>query len=182
MNIILNLLLLLMFTLPATASELYRGIRLPVEISGFNRIQVINNESTSKGLGITISYSAPGIKATVFIYDKGISDLREGINNPIVQTHAQQALQDIFTIHPDAKVLDDLHQGSGSCTSYLRVKLVYEEGQDRAREAFHSYLYLSSKKGSFVKVRVSYPARLAFATGVMSESRFMEALCASTNQ
>ncbi len=164
------------------ASDFYRGIKIPVQISGFNRIKVIDNEPTSKGLGITISYGTPDIKATVFIYDKGITDLREGINNPTVQAHAQQALQDIFTIHPDAKVLDMLKQGSGSCTSYLRVKLVYEEGQDHTREAIHSYLYLGSKKGNFVKVRVSYPARLAFATGVMSESRFMEALCASTNQ
>jgi hypothetical protein len=181
MNVILNLLFLLLFTLPAVASSFYQGIEIPVEISDFNRIEVIDNESTSKGLGVTISYGSPGIKATVFIYNKGIADLGEGINNRIVQAHAQQAIQDIFTVHPDAKVLDMLNQGSGSCASYLRVKVVYDEGQDQTREKFHSYLYLGSKKGNFIKVRVSYPARLAFAKGVMSESRFMEALCASTN-
>jgi hypothetical protein len=181
MKILFNLPFLLLFSLPVMASDFHRGIQLPTEISGFNRIEVIDNEATSKGLGITIAYGAPGIKATVFIYDMGITGLREGINNPTVKAHAQQALQDIFRVHPDAKVLDKLSQGSGSCTSYLRAKLVYEEGPELTREAFHSYLYLGSKKGSFVKVRVSYPARLAFATGVMSESRFMEAICASTN-
>ena len=168
-----------LFSPLAVAADSYRGIPLPAQLGGLERGTIIDNEVRSRGLGITVAYGSSGVKATVFIYNLGIQDLIEGIESPTVKAHAQQTLKDIIESHTDVSVLEPLSPGIGSCAGFLRAKLSYVEKGGSTAEPLHSYVYLSSRKGSFVKARVSYAARIAFATGTLSESRFAEALCAT---
>lgn len=166
------------FTYVAAADH-YRGIWLPTELGGFERGPIYDNEAQMPGLGITVAYSAPGVKATVFVYDLRNRSLPEGIDNAVVKEHSQQALADILSVHSNVSVLEPLAPATGSCSNFLRVKLSYVERGGGSGEVIHSYLYLGTRRGSFVKLRLSYPVSLAFKTGVVSEARFAQALCRS---
>jgi len=170
------------FATPAIAVDVYRGIVLPAKIAGFQRGSVTDNEATSPGLGLTISYAAPGIKATVFVYDRGIREMPEGADNAVVHAQARQSFQDIGSAYSDVKVLEALAPGAASCAHFLRAKVSFIDARNGEPELMHSFLYFGSRKGNFVKVRLTYAAKLAFATGVVSESRFTQALCASVKQ
>jgi hypothetical protein len=163
----------------ATAADLYRGIRLPPELAGYVRFRVTDHEAQESGLGTSVAYRAPGVIATVFVYDFGDIDLPEGIDDPVVQSHALRALEDIRSIHSDVKVLEPLAKASGSCSGFLRAKVSYVERAGGSGGKLHSYLYLGSKGGNFVKLRLSYDETLAFKTGVVSEARFAKAFCDS---
>jgi len=167
---------------PAVAVDAYRGIELPAQLAGFRRGSVTDNEATSPSLGLTIAYGAPGIKATVFVYNSGIQRLPEGTNNVTVHAQAQQALQDITNAYSGVHILEPLAPGPGSCANFLRAKVSYKDKRPDATELLHSFLYIGSRKGNFLKVRLSYAAKLAFATGVVSEFRFTQAFCALVNQ
>ncbi len=173
---------LLPLAVPTGAADDFRGIRLPIEIAGFQRGSIIDYEARKKGLGISVAYGGHNIKATVFIYDMEIENLPEGINNLTVQKQAQRAFQDILQAHPEAETLEPLSKGSGACATFLSAKVLYQGDPSRPNEPLYSHLYLGSRRGNFVKVRLTYAAKHAFATGVLFEARFAQALCRAANE
>lgn len=172
---------LVLGTHPAIAADVYRGLALPAELAGFERGEMTDFEPRAKGFGMSIRYDTPGIKATVYLYDMGIRGLPEGADNQNVQAQAQQSMRDIEQMHSDVRILEAFAHGPDSCSNFLRTKVSYIEARSGA--ALHSYLYLGSKKGNFVKLRVSHGAELPFAIdAAKSELRFAQSLCRSVNQ
>jgi hypothetical protein len=165
----------------ARAQESVRGFRFPAALAGFERGEILDNEHRGKGLGVSVAYRAPGIKATVFVYDLQIRDLPEGIGSPVVQAQAVQAVRDVFAAYVDVQVLEDLAPGPQRCGDFLRAKLSYIEPRSTAKEVLHSYVYLGSKGGSFVKLRLTYPAAMAASGAASAERAFAQALCRIAN-
>lgn len=171
---------LLPLAVPTGAADDFRGITLPIEIAGFQRGSIIDYEAQRKGLGISVAYGAQNIKATVFIYDMTIKNLPEGINNLTVQREAQRAFQEILQAHPEAETLEPLSKDSGACANFLSAKVLYQGDSNQPNEPLYSHLYFGSRRGNFVKVRLTYAVKHAFATGVYYEPRFAQALCRAT--
>ena len=71
----------LLLSLSAQA-ELVRGINFPSQLGPFELMRVIDNEKSNPGFGASVLYNAPGIKATVFIYDYGHGHIPDGIGSP----------------------------------------------------------------------------------------------------
>ncbi len=164
----------------ANSSDLTRGFTLPSELAGFQRGTIIDNEPRSKGLGISVPYTAPGVQATVYIYDRGIQSLPDGFEAPAVQEQAQQAVRDIFITYTEVHELKKLAPGVGSCSKFLRAEFSYINPRSNPAELLHSYLYVGGRKGNFVKIRITHPAKFASAIGEVAELRFAQELCKST--
>jgi hypothetical protein len=166
----------------AGAQEAVRGFRFPAELAGFQRGEILDNERRGKGLGVTVPYGAPGIKATVIVYDLQIQNLPEGIGSPVIQSQAVQAVRDVLATYVDVQVLEDLAPGQQHCASFLRAKLSYVDPRSPMKELLHSYVYLGSKGGSFVKLRLTYPAAMAASGAESAGQAFGQALCEITSR
>jgi hypothetical protein len=126
---------------------------------------------------VTVAYSAPEIKATVFIYDLGNTNLSDDSTGTFTQREAERSLREVQDLNRPIIVLEDLSSASGPCAGFVRATLKYNERGNAATEPLRSHLYLGIRRGKFVKLRISYPDRLSFKTGVVSSARFAEELC-----
>ena len=82
------------------------GIVLPYEIGWLHFQSVTDNEPVTPGFGQTIAYGAPGIKATVYVYDKGRSDIPKDVSASLVKDALKSAVSDMMTVNPKAKALE----------------------------------------------------------------------------
>lgn len=161
----------------AVAATAAGAFEFPAMLGGFLRGEQIDFESREPGLGIGVHYFGPGVKATVYVYGFRIADLPEGIESDVVRVHAQQAAEDIRAVNGEVEVLSAQAPGSGHCTSFLQAKYSFADRGSPSGGAAHSYLYLGSRKGNFVKVRITYPAQGDLAAKEAAQERFAQALC-----
>jgi hypothetical protein len=67
------------------------GIRLGMHYSGFVRGKVTDNESKNPGLGVTVAYHGGDQgESTIFIYDKGLSQIPNGPTSQLVRQEFEQ--------------------------------------------------------------------------------------------
>jgi hypothetical protein len=164
-------------TVPSLAQDTFRGIVLPSQLGTLQRGKVTNNEMTSPGMGVTVAYGAPGIKATVFIYDLGVPNLQGDAQSRVLREHAEQSVRDVLQVNSDVEIVEPLQPATGDCGKFLRAKMKYKERNDVTRELLESHLYLGIHRGQYLKVRFTYPTRIAFSSGVVAEARFAAAFC-----
>lgn len=63
----------------------HSGIPLPETMGKFKRTKVIDNELEYPGLGTTVFYNTPGLKATLYIYNMGRT-LQTGLTHNLLRT------------------------------------------------------------------------------------------------
>jgi hypothetical protein len=82
---------------PATPySDSKTGIALPAHLGPLTYLGVTHYEQSA--LGVSVRYEAEGlIKADIFIYDLGKTNLGTGLKSPAVPSHFQQVKGDIYT-------------------------------------------------------------------------------------
>jgi hypothetical protein len=148
---------------------------LPTSIEGFSRGETTNFEAKSKGLGVGAAYSVPGAQATVYVYNLNIAQLSQDPRSPEVAAQAKQAAQDIRASWHSVEVLEDLALGSDACSSFWRMALKLRD--PRSEQPAISYLYVGSKRGSFVKIRVTYPASHDSPEMRAVQTRFAQGAC-----
>lgn len=166
----------------AAASDTIRGVPFPLELADFRRGPVIDNEPNHPGLGVSIPYSGPGVVATVFVYDLGLSNIPSGVVSREVRAQAAQAEREIFSARPNVEVLQPLSAGEASCQRFLRAKYRFPEHSSVANQWVHSYLYVGSAKGNFVKIRLSYREGAGLLFRADAANRFAAAICTLTSQ
>jgi hypothetical protein len=162
---------------PAHAESAGTAFVFPAELAGFSRGSQIDFEGRQPGLGIGIPYSAEGMQATVYVYDNRVVDLPEGIESSVFRTQALQAEGDVVNTYRDVRVLSAPARGSGHCGNFLRTKFSFASPRGGSGGSVHSYLYLGSRKGNFVKARITYPADASVAASDAAQERFTQALC-----
>jgi hypothetical protein len=89
---------------------------------------------------VTVASSAPGIKATVFVYDLQIPDLPEGIGSPVVQSQAVRTVRDVFATYGEVRALEAFAPGPQQCGTFLRAKLSYIDPRWSATEILHAHV------------------------------------------
>jgi hypothetical protein len=120
------------------------GFSLPFAISWLHFNQLINNEPHAPGLGHTVAYSALGIKATIFIYNKGLSDFPQSVDSPVVRNEFREAVIDIIKAHPESELIGPLEESD----TIILQNVVRGDDQGLVAIMIH--------QGMFVKLRVTY--------------------------
>ena len=117
-------------------------------------------------LGVYVGYNAEGAKASVYIYDYGITDIGAGIRSEAVRQHWLSAKQDIESVvergqyrslkwvSGDDVIIDIASGTTVFCKAFMTFREVGPQGQES--QLMHSELYLTGYKDRFLKVRFTY--------------------------
>jgi hypothetical protein len=120
------------------------GLYMPFELGWLHFREVINHEPVVAGLGCGIAYGAPGIKATIFIYDKTKSRISDDINSEQALDEFKQAVFEFIEVHPSASSLGELSKRNG----FLLQPFAF--GGD------FTIIGLTVFKNNFIKLRVTH--------------------------
>lgn len=86
------------------------GLRFPDQIGGAQ--QSSGRRYPQAGLGHGIDYSHPGYGASIYVYDRGVSGITDGIASEAVRSEFAQACRDIFAVQrqqnaPEPQLVDE---------------------------------------------------------------------------
>jgi len=166
----------ILMVLPAHA-DVIGGTNFPRTLAGFELRSVIDNEKSNPGLGVTLLYNAPGVKISVFVYNHSQSNIPDGIDSTLVYNEFGKASGNVQQAYPDAQLLAREDQYLVAGIPLLQSAFQYTEMRPGSREAVLSHLYLTARKGNFVKVRATYSATDRPELGRRIQIGFIEALC-----
>lgn len=162
--------------LPAHA-DVVGGIDFPRILGGFELRSVIDNEKSNPGLGLTLFYSTPGVKVSVFVYNNSERNIPEGIDSNIIHNEFIRARGNVQQAYPDAQILVREDRLLVAGVPILESAFQYTEIGLASRDTVLSHLYLTARKGNFVKVRATYSATDRPELGRRIQMQFIEALC-----
>jgi hypothetical protein len=121
------------------------GLLFPHEIGWLHFDRLTDNEPLAPGLGVSLAYGAPGVKATIYVYDHGRQDIPSSMTNPWLQAEFETAANDIVKLNTHIRAWPDPPRN----TAY-RVRY-YSLGED-ARDA--TVLWMTVARGKIIKARV----------------------------
>lgn len=140
------------------------GIPLPLELGKTPRLRVVNYEANSPGAGVSASYVNAVYSVTLYVYDLGLSNLPEDPLSSSVMEHFQESVQGALTSADsngerlECKAAHGVSLEPDSGVNYLVATFGLENDQGR----FRSFIFLTTKNGRFVKLRMSFhPTSLA---------------------
>jgi hypothetical protein len=174
----LYVLLLILFTallhLPACA-EVIGKIDFPPTLGSLNLRSVTELEKTHPGLGISLLYDTPGVKAHVFVYNRLLRNIPDGVDSTLVRKEFAEAKGNIAQVYPDARprTQDARVLVQGIPTLHSEFEYTDVTG---FRERVFSLLYLTGRNGNFVKARVTYSATNQPDRGRRISDQFIESL------
>lgn len=143
---------------------------LPSQISSYSATDIVPYEDVR--LGASLGYNHPaGIVVTLYLYDLGEKDIREGIDSEIIAASKDMAVADIreaekmgyygkVTVVSDA--MKTLKLSGGREIKLLFLSLTYLLNNPNTGESspVASDLYLTGLRGFICKVRISRPSGL----------------------
>ncbi len=117
---------------------------LPYELGWLHYNGVTDNETTVAGLGQSIAYGAPGIKATVYVYDRKHSDIPSDIDASVVRNEFEVAASDFMEAHPTASRLGELSKSKALLIQTFKI------------DDDLSVVALGVFRGKFIKLRITF--------------------------
>lgn len=134
------------------------GIKLAKQYTTFARGNLTNNEKDHPGLGFTVAYNGGNTgESTIYIYNKGISDIANGPGSNLVRQEFDRATRDALEVPdhlPGRKVTLIGRYGTGTPErgqEFLCAEFVLTDVSGSRR----TFLYLTGASGNFVKIRVT---------------------------
>lgn len=86
------------------------GIGLPYQLEWLHFDSLTDNETDHSGLGVTVGYSAPNTKFTLYSYNKGNAEI-DGIAKPEkIEAEFQTVCCDLLTVNPNAVMIAENSQ------------------------------------------------------------------------
>jgi hypothetical protein len=187
---LLSLLILLSLASSAVAgnppampySDPKTGIAFPAHLGPLTYLGVTRYEQSA--LGVSVRYGGELlIKADIFIYDLGKTNLGTGLKSPVVPSHFQQVKGDIYTAEKMGRYTDL------SLVSEQEIALNTPQGKIPALSAVFTYsqtegpgtaftgmrvshVVLTAYRDSFLKIRFTYPQKDK-ARGDLAFQQFM---------
>ena len=140
--------------LPRGFEDVRSGLVLPHQIGWLHYQGMDDNESQAPGLGCSAHYSVPGIDATVYVYDKGRSDIQDDVTSDVVLEEYRATVSDVLTVRRDkgAMLVNQGFAGGGTGPARFALAIL------TLHEPMMSAVMLTSWNGYFVKGRVSWNA------------------------
>lgn len=115
----------------------------PYEI-GWLHYDGVTDYDAAAGLGQSIAYNAPGIKATVYVYDKMLTDIPSDIDASVVRNELEAAVSELMELHPTTRPLGDLLKSNILLFQLFRI------------DDDVSVVALGVIRGKFIKLRITY--------------------------
>jgi hypothetical protein len=115
-------------------------------------------------LGYSVLYSAKrGVTVTVYVYDRGVRGIPDGIDSQVVKTEAAQSFFEmlgspIWSETPEPAIDDE--DSLGSHRQALPMLHQSAAGTDLDGNDVQSHLYIRGGRGSFIKIRTTYRTAL----------------------
>lgn len=163
-------------SLPADA-DVIGGFNFPRTLGGFELRSVIDNEKSNPGLGVTLLYNAPGVKISVFVYDHSQRNIPDGIDSSVIRDEFAEARSKVQRMYPDTQILVRESSFVVANIPILHSAFQHTEMKPGSRETVFSHLYLTARKGNFIKVRATYSSNERPELGYRIQTQFIEALC-----
>jgi hypothetical protein len=131
------------------------------EVKGFTRGKTQVFPQT--GLGYSISYDAPKLAVTAYVYDKRLPKIPDGVKSDVVKAEMKQAAADLelarkrglYTAVKEVgkEEVVALGKGKDAPSALRRTFEIVRKGEDGAKL---SELYVTGYKDHFVKLRITY--------------------------
>jgi hypothetical protein len=80
---------------------------LPYELGWLHFDGVTDHEPAAAGLVQSIAYGAPGIKATVYVYDRMLTDIPSDIDASVVRNELEVSVSELMKAQPTASPLGE---------------------------------------------------------------------------
>jgi hypothetical protein len=137
------------------------GLTLPSWIGSFHLESVMDYGSRQAGAGIGLDYAAPQAKASLYLYDAGLSDIADGINSERALQAFRGAIHDVQEAAADGRyrdlrmtepILTDRLPGTGNLP-FATIRFRYLESDGDCE--LQSLLWLTGIRGHFFKVRLT---------------------------
>jgi hypothetical protein len=158
-------------------ADVVGGIDFPPKLAGFELRSVTDNEKTNPGLGVTLLYNIPGVKASVYVYNHAQRNIPPGIDSLILRNEFVKASGDVLKFNTGARVLKSEDQMKIGAIPVLHSSFRIETQGQQDRQHLLSELYLTTHKGNFIKVRATYSETDRPELGEFIQRQFIEELC-----
>jgi len=161
----LFILLFLLFALPCSSLALTKIEQkfldsFPASISGWDKGETADFEKEEPGLGVGIGYSTDVATATLYVYNKGHKTIPAGIGSKAIKAEFAGCKSDIYELekmglYKNVSVIDEgkMKLGYGRKLDFMYSKLELT----RNDIVYSSWLFLTSYKNHYFKVRMTYP-------------------------
>ncbi len=158
------------------------GIVFSDTIGELRRGGVTNYEADHPGLGISVKYRGDGIIADIYIYDMGLKKIPSDPTSPILKTHFQAVLKDIYIMeklgrYKSVKEIkeDVINLGEKSPVKALHSLFSLTMGG----HASYSHVFLWEYENKFFKIRYSYvvPAKADAEKNLKKLLEYMAKAC-----
>lgn len=136
------------------------GLTFPATLAGLAIDSITDWEQKRPGMGQSIAYVSPQVKATIFIYTAGLPQIREGIESSSAQASFIQAMNEIFMAEKwgfltSASLLESNRVAIASAGKVITLlHAAFQLGEDGTERL--SYLYVTGYRNRFVKLRLTY--------------------------
>ena len=117
------------------------GMGLPYQLGWFHFDQLTNSEEAHAGMCVSVAYSAPSTKTTVYVYNKGLANIVSS-NEELLSSEFASATADILSVYPNAKQIAE-RRDNNLMFSAFEIETAY------------SIITLSAVGGHFFKVRAT---------------------------
>ena len=162
-----------------------QGFDLPGAVAGLNRRSVVDYEKDQPGLGTAIHYVYPGIKGSVFIYNRGYARIESGVDSPLATREFKAAKSDIEKAYPEAQILVAEERLTVNGVPLLHAAYKYADERAGLRDPVFSHLYVTVVRNQFLKLRVTHSIAAhpeidyEPTTGMRLATRFVEQMIQS---
>jgi hypothetical protein len=144
-------------------------LRLPYEI-GWLHYDGVTDYDAAAGLGQGIAYGAPGMKATVYVYDRMRTDIPSDIDASVVRSELEVAVSDLMKVQPTASPLAETN------SKVLLIQRFNIDGE-------FSLIALGVCRGKFIKLRITCtPDPLLVEVVNQSITAFEDVIVANSQQ
>jgi len=151
------------FNFQVNAAEKYKdpatGISFPDKVGDLFFEKVHDFEKQHPGLGVSLSYNAPGTTVTLYIYNLKIKSIPSSVSAPELKAHFKAVQGDIYRMekrgtYKSVKKLKDESVVLNKESKRKALHAEFEYSQNKRKRISHIYLW--GFKNNFIKIRYTY--------------------------
>jgi hypothetical protein len=133
------------------------GIPLPKELAQASRTRVVHYEPEQPGLGISASYVTGYFQIALYVYDLNLKDIPEDPMSEVVVAHMQQSIGEAISVAQGRGEKLECRAAYGVPYAGISVDyLVAALGRENEEGRLSSLIFLTTKSGRFIKLRISF--------------------------
>jgi hypothetical protein len=155
---------------PAFAKEAPEAIlaKLPAELNGFQATQIQKFDEAGWGAALGYNNMDTVTAVTVYIFDMGAKEIKDGLASPIIKQAKTDAMEDIKSVidsgmYKNLKIVKEsevklpLGKGKSWPALYVLMNMEVVISDQGLTMPDHSSMYITGMKNQIIKIRISRP-------------------------